>query len=346
MKKRIIAFILTLASISGCLVSCSVSEKKKYVREYFGYFDTFSSLTVYTDDGEKFDRAADAFDAMLKKYDALLDVYEEHKEVTGLFDLNENAGKGKVKIDKDLFDVLAFGKEVYLLTEGKTNIALGSVTALWHDAREYAKANPDDAYLPCPDDVNSALLHTDINSLILDEEALTAEITDGKLSLDAGAVAKGFISQKGAELLSSMGFDSFLINLGGNVLAIGSKPYGSPWTSLIENPFNDVKKGYSHTVELKSQALVTSGSYQRYFTVDGKIYSHIIDSKNGLPSDNFVSVSVLCPASRSGLADGLSTALFCMSVEEGKAMLNGLGGVEALWIFPDGSYEATDGFGG
>lgn len=347
MKKRAIALIITLSLFVSLLCSCSsFASDKKQVREYFGYFDTFTSLTVYTDDDAIFDQAADALETLLSEYNSLFDIYRSYDGVTNLRDLNENAGKGALKLDPRLIDALEFGKEMHALTDGHLNIALGSVISLWHEAREYSNDNPDSAYIPAEEDIEEALLHTDINALVIDKTASTAEITDSALALDLGALAKGYVAERADELLRDMGIESFLLNLGGNVLSRGEKPKGEYWSALVENPFENAGGGYTETIDISERTLVTSGSYQRYYEVGGKRYSHIISKDDGMPPERFVSVSILCSASDSAIADTLSTALFCMTLEDGRLLVDSLEGVEALWILPDGSIESSEGFGG
>jgi thiamine biosynthesis lipoprotein len=184
-------------------------------------------------------------------------------------------------------------------------------------------------------------LHTDISSIILDGTDNSVQITDPDLSIDLGAIAKGYVAQKVSELLVSLGYKDHLINLGGNVLALGNKSDGTKWSALIEDPLADERKWESNVVELSDQTLVTSGSYQRFFTVDGKKYSHIISNSDGMPPELFVSVSILAPASLSYLSDALSTALFCMDIESGKRLIASVNGVDAVWLYSDGTVVST-----
>lgn len=347
MKRRVVALTISLSMLISLLCSCSFLKKEeKRVREYFGYFDTFSSLTSYTYDAELFDNAADALDKLLSEYNQLFDIYHSYDGIVNLKSLNENAAKGAITLDSKLIAALDFGKEMHTLTNGHVNIALGSVISLWHDAREYSKDFPDAAYVPDTQAINEALLHTDINNLIIDLDANTAEITDEALSLDLGAIAKGYVAERARELLLSMGLDSFLLNLGGNVLACGKKPDGSQWSSLIENPFEDGKGGYNGAIPISERSLVTSGSYQRFYAVDGKEYSHIISKDDGMPPEHFVSVSVISRAEDSGVADALSTALYCMPLEEGKAFALKLDVINVIWILPDRSVVSASILGG
>jgi thiamine biosynthesis lipoprotein len=320
--------------------------KRTQTKEYFNYFDTFSSLRIDNVTEEDFSVAADELDKLLYDYDALLDIYDSHKDVTSLFDVNANAGGGATKVDKRLFDAISFGIEAHGLTNGYCNIALGSVISLWHAEREAARRDPNSAKLPDSDLIAEALTHTDISGVLLDKEELTVEITDPLLALDLGAIAKGYVGERACELLESLGHESFLLNLGGNVLARGKSYKNAYWSAAIEDPFGDKTKVDLPTVSLNAQTLVTSGSYQRFYTVGGKNYSHIVSHKDGMPPEQFVSVSVIASYMSSGIADALSTALFCMPFEEGRALIDSLDGIEAFWILPDGYAFASEGFGG
>ncbi|MBE6592850.1 MAG: FAD:protein FMN transferase [Ruminococcaceae bacterium] len=346
-KKRhsgFFALICCLAILFSSFCSCSfLSADKLLSFEFFDYFDTVCSLKVYADKDEAED-IEKKLKELLCDYDSLLDIYDTHGDVINLYDVNENAKKDALKVDKRLFEVLSFGKETYELTGGECNIALGSVISLWHTAREISTKDPSAAYIPSDEELKKALEHTDISALVLDADELSVSISDPELLLDCGAIAKGYVAKRAAELLDSLGCESYLINLGGNVLAKGEKSDGKLWSAAIEDADKNSKSGILCKLDLNSQTLVTSGSYQRFYTVGGKNYSHIVSNNDGMPPETFVSVSVLAPAKNSEIADALSTALFCMSLEEGKALIDSLDGVEALWVTADGEKHTSDGF--
>lgn len=347
MAKRIFIICFSLALFVSSLPSCAkTSVKRTQTREYWSYFDTFCSLRIDNVNEEDFSVAADELEQLLCDYDALLDIYDSHGEITSLYDVNKNAGKGAIKVDKRLFDAISFGLEAYELTGGYCNIALGSVISLWHAEREAAERAPESARLPDSALIAEALKHTDISKVVLDAKSLTVEITDPSLSLDLGAIAKGYVGERACELLEFLGHESFLLNLGGNVLAKGKSYKNAYWSAAIEDPFNDKGKADIPNVTLNSETLVTSGSYQRFYTVGGKNYSHIVSHKDGMPPESFLSLSVIAPYMRSATADALSTALFCMPLEEGRELIDSLEGFEAFWILPDGTTVRSDGFGG
>lgn len=343
MKKKFLILILLISLLLSSLCSCS--GRSKHIVEDFNCFDTYSSLTVYCTK-EEFEIYKNEFNSVIDKYHKLFDIYNSYDGTVNIKALNDGAMLSPIKVSPELFDALTFAKELYNTTRGKCNIAIGALTSIWHDAREHSKKHPDNAYIPTQQQIDEALLHTDINALILNKEALSVYYSDTKLSLDLGAIAKGYVASVLYKKLIALGCESFLINLGGNIVSHGVKEKQEPWRVLVENPFDNKNLGYNEAIELNDETLVTSGSYQRYFVYNEKKYSHIIDTSSGYPADIFTSVSILAPADSSALADALSTALFCMSYEDGLSLVGSLESIEALWIFNDGSIKHTKGFGG
>ena len=233
---------------------------------------------------------------------------------------------------------LYYSKEMYYKTDGIMNIAMGSVLSLWHDYRALGKDNPAEASLPPMEKLKEASLHCDIEKMVIDEENSTVTLTDPLMKLDVGAIAKGYAVECVAGMLEEKGVTGYVLNVGGNVRTIGTKGDGTPWTVGIENPDGGDYLAY---LKLSGQSLVTSGSYQRYYYVDGKPYHHIIHPGTLMPSEGFLSVSVVCKDS--GLADALSTTLFCLSLEEGIALVEKFPDAQAMWVDEDGvmSYSSA-----
>ena len=345
--KGFVSAVLALILILGIFTSCIAIPQKKDEQiqtqavSYYEFFDTVSVVMSYKgDSAEEFSANAEAVAALLREYHKLFDIYYEYEGVNNIKTINDNAGKSAVKVDQKLIDFLLYCKEIYALTSGRTNVAMGSVLKLWHDERERGIDNPESAKLPDGEKLLAASLHTDINSLIIDEEAGTVLISDPKMRLDVGAIGKGYATERAAELLIEAGVSSYVLNIGGNIRAIGDKPSGEGWLTGITNPDKSSEEPFVCKIEIESISLVTSGNYERYYLVDGKPYHHIIDPDTLMPSSYFSSVSVL--VSDSGLADALSTALFTMSYEDGLALAEKTG-AEVIWVRENGEVLYTDG---
>ena len=316
----------------------------KYSEYSFDYFDTVTMITGYAESEKEFAAVCQRVFASLSEYHKLFDIYHRYDGMENLCTINdlENGVHRTVFVDERIMDMLLFSVEMYEKTGGKVNIAMGSVLSLWHDYREEGVDIPSEAKIPPMDLLREADLHTDIGNLILDKENGTVTITDPEMTLDVGAIAKGYAVEMIARSLEAQGIFGYVLNVGGNVRTIGEKGDGQKWKVGLENPDDDGNSPYLTYLYLAGESVVSSGSYQRYYIVDGKEYHHIIDSETLMPAEGFRSVSLVCKDS--GLGDALSTALFCMSFEDGLALVESLEGVEALWLFEDGEVKISSGF--
>lgn len=331
--KRFAALLLAVLLLGGC--TPKEPQQSRYQATFLELFDTVTTIVGYAPSEEAFRETSEAIRHALASYHQLFDIYNTYPGVVNLKTLNETAATAPVKVDKKIMELLAFCREVYNATSGKVNIAMGSVLQLWHEAREDGIADPANAKLPEEAALEEAARHTDLSQLILDEEAGTVFYADPEMSLDVGAIAKGYA----LEQVCKTAPEGLLISVGGNVRATGAKPDGGSWVVGIQNPTGE--DGYLHTVEVQDISVVTSGDYQRYYTVDGVSYHHIIDPETLYPGRLWRAVTVLCPDS--GLADGLSTALFLLPQAEGQALLDKFG-CEALWVDSDNNLYYSPGF--
>lgn len=321
--------MLLMGAFSGC------GEKEdRFEVTYLSLFDTVITVILYAESEDAAQAELQRIYGDLAALDALFDIYESHEGVTNLKDINDSAAKAPVKVDAVLFELLAFGKEAYDVTEGRVNIAMGRVLSLWHDARSAGIEDPETAALPDGAQLLEAAAHTDIEDLILDEAEMTVFFADPLLRIDVGAIGKGFAAEICAEKAKARGVSRMLLNLGGNVCAVGEKEPGEPWKINVQDP--DAPSGSLATLSLKDASLVTSGGYQRYYTVEGKQYHHIIDPGTLMPADYVKAVTVT--HENSAWADALSTALFNMPYEEGRALAEKMD-AGALWELQDGSIK-------
>ena len=343
MKKRMILSIFLCVSLCMTFSSCQQTDKK-YSETSFEYFDTVTTVIGYAANQEEFAEICQTILNQLSEYHQLFDIYHTYEGVENLCTVNAltDGIHPTVKVDERIMDMLLFSKEMYEKTEGKINIAMGSVLSVWHKYREAGSKEPQKAELPPMDVLQEAALHTDMNNLILDEENGTVTITDPKMTLDVGAIAKGYAVEMVARSMEESGIFGYILNVGGNVRTIGTKADGTKWTIGIENHMENAENPYLAYLYFSGESVVTSGSYQRNYTVNGQNYHHIIDSETLMPADQYRSVSVICQDS--GLGDVLSTALFCMNIEEGMAFAESLENVEVLWVFEDGTQIKSNGF--
>ncbi len=340
--RRIICLILCVG-LSFTVVGCK-ARAEKYTHTCFDYFDTVTSVVGFAESENAFKANCKRIEEKLEEYHKLYTIYSRYEGLNNLNSVNAvNDGKHTpVKVDGKIIEMLEFAKEIYTLTNAKTNVAMGSVLSIWHDYRNEGIKNPSAAKLPPKDELKAASRHTSIDDVIINRENSTVYLKDGEMSLDVGAVAKGYATEEIALWMESQGMSGYLLNVGGNIRVVGKRPDGEKWQIGIENPDKLSSQAYIEYLELDSMSLVTSGSYQRYYQVDGKQYHHIINPDTLMPATGYRSVSVLCESS--GLADALSTALFSMSVEEGKKTIEKSPNTYVMWVTDSGEQIYSKGF--
>lgn len=330
--KKILSLVLSFVLLFS-LFGCTNTKYTKYSKSFLELFDTASSITAYDTSQENFDKKYNELYKVIKKYSELFDIYNSYDDIINIKYLNDNAYKEPIEVDKEIIDLLNFSKRAYAVTNGKVNIAMGSVLSIWHDYREDGEA------LPPKSKLIEANKHTNIDDIIIDNKNSTVFFKDKELKLDVGAVAKGYVCNKIYEYITKNNlWQNAVISLGGNIITVGSKPNGNDFVIGIENPNSN---DYLMKVNAKENtSVVTSGSYQRYYTVNGKNYSHIIDPDTLYPAEYFTSVTVI--SSDSALADAFSTALFCMSYDDGIKLVESNDKIEAIWLDNNGkTYQSS-----
>jgi len=317
-------------------------KQEKYTAHYYDAFDTDITLIGYCSSADEFELYSGYAGSRLEELHRLFDIYHVYSEPANAGKINSLAGVESVKVSDELFELVTLGVKMYYMTSGRVNIAMGSVLKQWHAVRELNAAFPGMGQLPEPEALKAAAEHTDIGNIVLDEENSSIFLSDPEMSLDLGAVAKGYAVEKLAEELKELGWEAFAINAGGNIRTAGEKPDGSSWRVAIVDPASATGGEYVAAVNTSDTAVVTSGVNQRSFFYEGRRYHHIIDPDTLIPEERFLSVTVIYPDS--ALADALSTALFNMELADGRALAEKYMGAEVLWVLPDGKLEYTPGF--
>ena len=334
MKRFVSAAVLLCLLLGGC--AGAKQEKKQYTATFLTLFDTVTTVVGRADSEAQFKEKAQKVHDALLEYHQLFDIYNDYEGIHNLKTVNDAAGFGPVQVDSRIIWLLSECKKVFGTTGGKVNVAMGSVLKLWHDARSDGINDPVNAKLPDRSALESAAEHTDLDAVVIDDAASTVFITDPRLRLDVGAIAKGWAVQQVAEKMPA----GLLISVGGNVCATGPKDEsGTPWVVGVQDPAGG--DSYLHTLYVTKGSVVTSGDYQRTYMVDGKLYHHIIDPETLYPSEYWRSVTVVCD--HSGWADALSTALFLLPLEEGQELLAQFD-AKAMWVNADGEIFYSPGF--
>ena len=340
--KRIIVLSLVLICLSGT----ALCEPQRFSAVYTDSFDTVISLIAFADSQETFNEWSSAVHELYLYLHKLFDRYNTYEKdgIVSVCEVNQRAAKEPVEVDPILFALLSFSKEHYEMGQGQTNIAMGNLLGIWHEVREQALDTPSEAHLPDMDALIASSAHMNIDDLVLDPEKKTVYFADPELQLDVGAVAKGYATEIVGKMLEQSPLSSFILSAGGNV-RIGKGPLDGRenWGVGIQSPDGEVfaASEIAETLYIRECSVVTSGDYQRYFDLDGTRYCHLVDPDTLMPASFYRSVSII--TQDSGLADFISTAAYLMPYEESRAFIEGLDGVEAIWLFADGTELMTDG---
>lgn len=235
-------------------------------------------------------------------------------------------------ISEDLAALLSEGLDITRESDGAFDIAIAPLTSLWDFTAEDPEV-PDDAA------IQKALPLCSSDGVTIDGEDITLLSDD--IQFDVGAIAKGYIADRLKDFLIKKGVKSAIINLGGNVLCIGSKPDGTPFKIGIQKPFAD-RNETEAVMDITGKSVVSSGIYERCFKQDGKLYHHILNPQTGYPYDNgLISVTIISDQSVDG--DALSTTCFALGLEDGLKFAEKKG-VQAVFITEDYELHYTDGF--
>ena len=350
MRKRFISLLavclLAACLLAGCARTNVGAEMEKRTAYFFGTFDTVVTVIAYTREQATFDQYVEKIKERFGELYRLYDAYNAYEGIENIHTLNRDAGKGPVKVEPELMDMLLFAREWQPKLHDTVNIALGSVLAIWHDYRERGMADEENAALPPMELLRGAAEHTDFDAVELDPEAGTVRFKDPALRLDVGAIAKGYATELVAQWLLTSDMPHFILNAGGNVRT-GLPPLDGRenWGVSLQNPdaalAPDNPEQSIDVLYVSDISVVTSGDYQRFYRVDGVRYHHIISPDTLFPANEHRAVTIVCRDS--GLADILSTAVFILPYEEGRALVESLDGVEALWVGLDGRVLMTDG---
>ena len=328
MKGRLSLLLAGVLAAGAVLTGCGGEKEVSSQSSQVFAMDTVMLLTVY---GDQAQQGLDQAEQTIQKLEKLWSATDENSEIWAL----NHSGGNWVELSEDTREILSRGLELCALTDGALDLTAYSAVQAWGFPTGVYRV-PDEAEL-------ERLVGTiDYTQLELDEQTGQARLPED-MSLDLGAVAKGRLGEVLSQDLKELGVTSALLELGGNIQTVGTKPDGSRWRVGIQDP-NSQEGGYLAIVEVADQAVVTSGDYQRYFEQDGQTYCHIMDPATAAPADSGVdSVSIV--GSDGTVCDALSTALFVMGEKKGAQFWKDHPELdfEAIFVSQDGTIAVTEG---
>jgi thiamine biosynthesis lipoprotein len=318
-------FLLLVFALAAGLFGCAgqpAGQSDKVSKTTLA-LNTAVTVTLY---GAEDDSLIDGCFELCRKYELIFSRTDERSE---LYKLN---AAGSMEVSPELLDVIQTALSYCELSDGAFDITLGRISD------EYAFTS-DEHHVPTDDELRGLMLSTGREKIELDGSRVT--LHDGAV-IDLGAIAKGYIADRLDEYLVENGQQSAIIDLGGNIRCVGTKPGGEPFTVGIQYPFGEVKKSIA-AVKVDDLSVVTSGIYERSFEQDGVLYHHILDPKTGRPCDNgLLAVSIISQKSVDG--DALSTACFALGLDKGLELIESLDGIEAVFVTDDYALHYSSGF--
>lgn len=363
LKKKIMIIGITFLMVIS-LVGCSsndtkpTSDIKPFKSEVYGAFDTYHVFTAYVKDQETFDQYFKIYETEMNRLHNLYTTFEKIPDLNNLYAVNEQAGIEPLVVDKDIISLLKDAKKWNKEISNVVNVAFGPVLEIWHDARTHLLE------VPPMDALKKAVACTNIDDIEINEEMSTVFLKQSCMRLDVGAVAKGYAVELVAQKLIEAGMTAGMISAGGNVRMIGVRPEPDPSKAKVldacvdlfcvglerpvfnnevldkNNPYAKYESSVA-AISAEDMSLVTSGDYQRYFYIEDQVYSHIIDPNTLMPSTHFRAVTIITP--NSGLADFMSSVIFILPFEQGKALVESMDDLEAVWLYKDGTIKYSSG---
>lgn len=326
-KTKIITFLMLIVFSIG-FYGCKSKNDNEPISRTELFMGTSIKVTLYDGGSEKI--LDKAFDKIVE----LENLVSINKSNTEIDNLNKNSGIKAVKLSEDSFNIVKKGLEYSKLSNGDYDITIGPLVKLWSIGLPEAK-------VPTKKEISQAIKSIDYSNVYIDENNREVFLKEKGMMLDLGSIAKGYAADEIAKILKEEGVNSAIIDLGGNIYALGYKKENNKWKIGIQDPFTDRGNAIG-TVTVANKSVVTSGIYERYIEKNGKKYHHILNPKTGYPYEtNIAGVSIISDKSIDG--DALSTLVFTKGIDKGIEFVNKIDGVDAIFITNDKKVYVTDG---
>jgi thiamine biosynthesis lipoprotein len=310
------------------LLSCARAPEP-FVKQTF-VMGTRGTITIYglSDD----DAEAAASDAVREMH-RLEEVMSTWKEESDISKVNRTARNRPVKVSREMFILLNRAVSYSKITDGAFDVTALPVVKMWGFKGGEAK-------LPSNKEIFDAMMKVGWRMIVLDAVDTTVALYGG-VTIDLAGIGKGFAVDRCVEILRDHGAESALIDLGGNMFAIGSPPGRDAWSIGIRDP--EDSGGVIGKLFIRDEAVATSGNYENFVVIDGKKYGHIVDPRTGWTVDHVLGVTVI--ASTATEADAMSTGMFVLGPEKGEETGKSLPGIRVVFALPGDVFEFVGDFG-
>jgi thiamine biosynthesis lipoprotein len=321
----IIAIITVL--ILGFIFITGKREKVEAIKSSY-VLGTLINLKAIGNQGEK------AINEAIERLNDIDDKMSAFKDGSDISRINFKAGLAKEKVSKDTYFVVKKALEYSKILEGTFDPTIRPLVKLWN-------IGTDKAIIPKEKQIEETLKLVNYDEVILDDSNCTIMLKNINQALDVGGIAKGFAADVVRDVFHKYKVKNGLIDLGGNIFALGGKDDGSPWRVGIQNPFKS-RGEYVGILNVKDKSIVTSGNYERYFMKDGQRFHHILDPKTGYPSKSkIISATIISDNSIDG--DGLSTGVYILGIEKALKIIESIKGIEAIFVTEEKKVYTTSG---
>ena len=291
------------------------------VRETRTLMDTFCEISCYSCDK---DRAVVAIDAAFKEIERIEKVFSKFDENSEVSKINKLAGLEKVDVNREVFSLIERSVYYSEISGGAFDITVAPLMEVWGFVFRHRSIPDEEA-------IKNALKGVGYKNIELDAKGLSLKFLNKETKIDFGWIAKGYAVDRAKDILVSQGIKNGLINLGGNIFALGNAPEKKSWEIGVYDPRNKGK--LLHSFELTNKSISTSGNYERFFEIEGKRYSHIMNPFTGKPCQGIISVTIVADSAEQ--ADALSTAIFVMGEEKGLKLAKSIKGIKVLMLKED-----------
>ncbi|MCB2294444.1 FAD:protein FMN transferase [Clostridium algoriphilum] len=320
--------ISLLIGIVLIIIFVTENSKQSSVVEEFYSLGTYNQLKVH---GKNANKAVEQSIKKIREIDNKMSVFKEFSEISKI---NKNAGKDPQTVSKDTFYVIKKAIEYCSISKGSFDITIRPIVGLWGIGKVGQK-------IPGINEIKEKLKFVNYKDIVIDKDNSSIFLKNKNQEVDVGGIAKGYAADEVKNIILKNGVKSALINLGGNILVIGTKEDGTPWSVGIQDPIK-ARGEFALTISVVNKSVVTSGNYERYFEQDGKRFHHIINPGTGYPSEgDIISATIISNNSIDG--DGLSTGVYIMGIHEAVKLIEEIKGVDAIFITKSKEVYITSG---
>lgn len=286
-------------------------------------------ITVVSDDADFAGYCTDRAVEEISRIERILTTFSDDSQ-TNL--INRNAGITPIRVDKEVYDLIARSLKISALTQGAFDITYGSVD------KRFWNFDTKMTSLPDKETARNSVRLINYRNVILDAAEQTVFLKERGMRIGFGGIGKGYAAEQAKKLLKQLGVESGIVNASGDLTAWGTQPGGSPWTIGIADP-NRSEMPFSY-VNISGQAIATSGNYEKFALIDGKKYSHTIDPRTGFPVSGVKSVTVICPDAE--IADAMATPVTIMGIKPALYMVNQVKGIACIIIDDNNKVYTSD----